>query len=175
MAMGDFVVTVVDGLAASQRRRPDWRGDDGHPVPDSVLIDAGLYPVEDAEPAFDPTRRRLFRRPEADWIVQADRVTVTYELTDLTTAEISARLAGAVRVHLDTVVKTRGYDGLASCVSYLGSSNPVWAAEARAASDWRDAVWAAAYQLLAEVEAGETPMPTDGAFIASLPAISWPA
>ena len=57
---------------------------------------------------------------------------------------------------LDETVQARGYDSIVSCVSYIGSSNETFAAEARAASDWRDAVYTRGYELLASPPAGVT-------------------
>lgn len=78
----------------------------------------------------------------------------------------------AVQAHVDAAAVSRLYDSGVSLASYLGSTNPTWAAEAAAFVAWRDAVWAFVYGLWADP-------PSDGdssieALIAALPEITWP-
>jgi hypothetical protein len=69
-----------------------------------------------------------------------------------------------VQARLDDFAKTKGYDDIATCISYLGSTNTTWAAEAARANTLRDATWAAYY-------ANETePWPT---IEAALPELTW--
>lgn len=80
----------------------------------------------------------------------------------------------AITAHLDDTAKARQYDGALSIVSYMGSTNPQWAAEAVAFAVWRDEVWAYAYGQLALVEAGQLTPPNVQDFIAELPMVGWP-
>jgi hypothetical protein len=85
-----------------------------------------------------------------------------------------AALAAAVQTHLDTTARARGYDSALSCVSYLGSTVSAFAADAIAMRDWRDAVWLLCEETLAEVQAGQRPVPTEQELLATLPPIYWP-
>lgn len=69
----------------------------------------------------------------------------------------------------------RRYDSAVSIATYVGSTNPAWAAEAAAFVAWRDAVWAYAYIELDRVMGGQRPQPTVSELIAELPALTWPA
>lgn len=92
-------------------------------------------------------------------------------------AEILAKLrdyAAAINAHINEVAGARGYDSGVSCVSYLTSSSPAWAAEAAVFVLWRDAVWIAAYAALATYQADGV-APDLGRLLAALPAIRWPA
>lgn len=60
--------------------------------------------------------------------------------------DVAAALLVAVQAWLDGVAGQNGYDSLASCISYLNSSVPQYAADATAALAWRDAVWPACFQ-----------------------------
>ncbi len=80
----------------------------------------------------------------------------------------------AIQVHIDVTAQSRGYDSGVSCASYLGSTNPAWAAEAATLIAWRDAVWTYAQGELAKVEAGERDRPTVKALVEELPAVDWP-
>lgn len=82
---------------------------------------------------------------------------------------------GAIQAHVDMTAQARSYDSGITCASYVGSTNPGWAAEAAAFVAWRDAVWVYAYTELAKVEAGTRPQPSVGEIIAELPAMAWPA
>jgi hypothetical protein len=76
----------------------------------------------------------------------------------------------AVQAHVDAVAVSRLYDSGVSLASYLGSTNPAWAAEAAAFVGWRDAVWTRVHALW--VEAPDDLTPED--VIAALPEITWP-
>lgn len=79
----------------------------------------------------------------------------------------------AVQAHVDATAQERQYDGGHTCATYLGSSNPVWAAEAQAFVSWRDAVWGYAFAELGRVQNGERPQPTIEDFLEELPPIVW--
>jgi hypothetical protein len=89
-------------------------------------------------------------------------------------AAAQVRLSAAVQPHLDATARARSYDSALSCVSYIDSTVTTYQAEAAAMRDWRDAVWLRCYELLAEVQAGTRPIPTESELIALLPAIVWP-
>lgn len=81
----------------------------------------------------------------------------------------------AIQSHVDATAQARSYDSGITCASYLGSTNPAWAAEAAAFVAWRDAVWGYAYTELAKVESGARPQPSVAEIVVELPAIVWPA
>ena len=60
-----------------------------------------------------------------------------------------------------------------SCASYVYSTVPAWAAEARAFVAWRDAVYLAAFGTMAEVQQGAS-APGIAALLAGLPVLDWP-
>jgi hypothetical protein len=88
--------------------------------------------------------------------------------------QIIAQYTAGVQAHLDTFARARNYDGIMSAATYATSQVPKFKAEGQYAVEARDNTWAAAYELLAEVEAGTRPMPTLGEVIAALPALVWP-
>lgn len=78
----------------------------------------------------------------------------------------------AIQSHLDAAAKSRGYDSIATAVSY--AEEPAVARfqnDGKAFRAWRSLVWAYAYQELAKVKAGEREIPTLDAFLAELPAL----
>lgn len=83
--------------------------------------------------------------------------------------------ADAVQRHMDATVRVRNYDGILSACTYATSTVPQYAAEGQACVAWRDAVWVAAYAVLAEVESGTRPAPSVEALIAELPTLVWPS
>lgn len=85
-----------------------------------------------------------------------------------------ARLSAAVQAHLDATARARSYDSALSCVSYVDSTVAQYRTEATAMRDWRDAVWQRCYELLAEIQAGQRPIPSEQELIALLPTILWP-
>lgn len=81
----------------------------------------------------------------------------------------------AIDAHVQATARSRGYNDANSCASYVADPNPAWAAEAAAFIAWRSAVYGAAFTALAAVQAGEMPPPSVEEFVASLPAMVWPA
>lgn len=87
-----------------------------------------------------------------------------------TLADAAAALTVAVQAWLDATACGNGYDSIASCVSYRGSSVAQWDADAVAALAWRDAVWQAAFQWQQDALANPpSTFPTSQEVIAELP------
>ena len=77
---------------------------------------------------------------------------------------------------LDAKAQEYGYDSIFTAVTYAEEpSVPAFQAEAQALRAWRSAVRAYAYQVLAEVEAGDIGLPSLEDFIAGMPAYVSPA
>lgn len=82
----------------------------------------------------------------------------------------------AIQKRLDDFARQRNYDSILSACTYATSTVAKFKNEAQACVNLRDATWAAAYQILADVQAGKRPMPTSIADIeADLPTAAWPA
>ena len=82
--------------------------------------------------------------------------------------------SAAIDAHVEAVARGRGYSGAAHMASYVASTVPAWAAEARAFVAWRDAVWLDAMGELSKVQAGEIAPPGVTDLVAGLPVIQWP-
>lgn len=90
--------------------------------------------------------------------------------------QLQAQFTADIQQRLDTFAQTRNYDNILSACTYATSTVPKFAAEGQYCVAVRDATWAAAYQILADVQAGTRPMPTGFADVeAALPALVWPA
>lgn len=91
----------------------------------------------------------------------------------------SLTVSGAVSIaqaRLDQFAQRRGYDGILSLCSYATSSDPQFAAEGALGVQLRDETWRTLYQILAEIERGQRPVPNDFSEIESeLPTLEWPA
>jgi hypothetical protein len=88
---------------------------------------------------------------------------------------IAAEFTGAIQKRLDSFAQQRNYDSILSACTYATSTVAKFKTEGQACVNLRDATWAAAYTILAEVQAGDRPMPASIADIeADLPAAVWP-
>ena len=76
-----------------------------------------------------------------------------------------ARLTPSVTSAINDAAKSWGYDSIESAISYMNSTNPTYAIEAKLLNEWRDIAWAWAIPALAAVQPGETV----GQFLASMP------
>lgn len=93
-----------------------------------------------------------------------------------TAKQIEAQFIAAIQQRLDDFARTRNYDNILSACTYATSTVPKFKTEGQACVNLRDATWAAAYAILAQVQAGTRPMPTSIADIETdLPALVWPA
>lgn len=91
-------------------------------------------------------------------------------------AQIEATFTAVIQKRLDDFARERNYDGILSACTYATSTVTKFKAEGQACVNLRDATWSAAYNILAQVQAGTRPMPTSITDIeADLPALVWPA
>lgn len=85
-------------------------------------------------------------------------------------AAIKAGLVASVQLHLDAAAQALGYDDIKSAVTYAEEpSVPQFQAECQALRAWRSQVWAACYEIMAEVEAEMRTVPTEAELLAELP------
>ena len=87
-----------------------------------------------------------------------------------TMQDAAAALTIDVQRWLDATAQGNGYDSIASCISYRGSSIAQWDTDATAALAWRDAVWQACFQWQQNAQANPpATFPTSQEVIAQLP------
>jgi hypothetical protein len=121
-------------------------------------------------------------------IAQWNSETAQMDYRDMTPEEIAAmpqqsvpapptlaEYTAAMQAVLDTTAKARNYDGILSACTYATSTVDKFRAEGQACVEWRDKVWAFGYDLLARVDAGQTPAPALADLAAILPQMVWPA
>jgi hypothetical protein len=94
----------------------------------------------------------------------------TFTPPPLTAEQIIATLTASVQTHLDSAARAKGYDGILSAASYAGDAN--FGAEGTIFRDWRGAVWATCYAIMADVEAGNRPTPDATTLISELPILN---
>ncbi|MFN4328292.1 MAG: hypothetical protein ACK4FF_05395 [Limnobacter sp.] len=80
-----------------------------------------------------------------------------------------------IQHRLDDFCRTREYDGVLSCCTYVTSKVTKFRTEALYMLEKRDETWDIGTQILADVEAGTRPIPTLEELDAELPALAWPA
>ena len=89
-----------------------------------------------------------------------------------TPEEILKRLESALDRHLDAVANSYRYESIRTMVTYATSTHPTFGAEGRAAVKFRDAVYAYGIQVIADVQAGLRPIPTEEELLAGVPLIT---
>ena len=93
-----------------------------------------------------------------------------------TQEQIKAALSSAVQDHMDAAARAAGYDDIKSAVTYAEEPVvPKFQQEGQTFRAWRSLCWAACYEVMAQVEAGERDVPTADELIAELPALEIPA
>lgn len=71
---------------------------------------------------------------------------------------------------VETTAKSKGYNSAATMASYVNSTIPSWAEEAKAFVAWRDLVWSTAYTEFF----GKGIIPTPEEALGKIPEIKWP-
>lgn len=95
--------------------------------------------------------------------------------TALTAAEIEARKVALVQSFMDAAARSLRYDSIANAITYADEpAVPKFQSEGQAFRAWRSLVWARCYEILADVEAGERDVPSDGELIDQLPRLQLP-
>lgn len=126
------------------------------------LKNGRVYAFEDAQPV------------EAGMVEMSAEELQAYLNPPPTEGQILAAFTAAIQQRLDDFARTRSYDGILSACSYVASGVQRFADEGAYCVAARDATWAYAYQILADVQAQERPMPTLEEVMAELPALEWP-
>ena len=158
-----------------------------------VVAPFGFEPyTEAAKPDFNALVEKIEERPpvkQGDTWVQQWEVVQLYSpaereqvLADAAAKEAEAAalalkqsIIDATQNRLDTFAQTRKYDGILSLCTYATSTVPKFQQEGQYGVNARDATWAKLYEMLAEVEAGQRPVPSGYADIeGELPALVWP-
>ena len=89
--------------------------------------------------------------------------------------ELLAQIVQATQTRLDDFAQQRNFDGILSACSYATSTVPQFQTEGQYCVQARDATWAALYVILAQIQAGERPLPQGYADLeAQLPILAWP-
>jgi hypothetical protein len=147
---------------------------------DALLAEFNVLPVgQIAPPAVDQLQFKAVELlpvcVDGDWRQRWDvRPLTTQEHTGQFAATLAA-FDSALTAHLDATAQARRYDNRITCALRAGYAGP-FRAEGAAFAAWMDTCNAQAYALLAAVQAGTQPMPeSPEAFIATLPAMVWPA
>lgn len=91
------------------------------------------------------------------------------EWNKLYPAKVQKQLTDAVQHVLDSKAQELLYDSCLSVCSYIDTGVPKFDAEGKAFRAWRSAVWAKGYEILAQVQAGQRPIPTEEQLISELP------
>lgn len=142
----------------------------------------GMYRVYSGPvpPYSEMTHRLVEATPTFD--AQVQRWIQTWQVVALAPEDVEQRkqllmndIVAATQNRLDTFARTRNYDGILSLCTYATSPTQKFADEGQYGITARDATWAKLYEILAEVQAGTRPMPSNYFDIEpDLPPLAWP-
>lgn len=121
--------------------------------------------------SLDDLHEALSRRSDEIVTVVDGRIVVAPRPFEAPTV---AMYTAEIQGRLDAFARERGYDDMASLVTYAGDTDPLFAAEGDCGKKARSATWAAARTILADVTAGRRAIPTIGDLLAELPELKWP-
>jgi hypothetical protein len=89
------------------------------------------------------------------------------------TEQLTKQFTASVQKWMDGKVQERGYDNIVSACTYADSTDAKFAAEGKAAKEWRDKVWRHCYDVVAQVVSGSRDIPTISELLAELPKLEW--
>lgn len=143
-------------------------------------IRLSMYKISPFEVLLPGERIATYSIPEYDSELEtvAPIVPVTGDNVEFTISplpnqadRIKRRKSKVIQDWLDSKAHERGYDSILSAVSYSTDSIGPFYAESLVYSRWRSDCWATGYQILADVENGLIPLPSDAELILMLPAL----
>lgn len=153
-------------------------------MPDSLLATWGVYPVKSSNPPyFNSLTHKLVEgtpiESDGEWLQQWAIIPLSKDevLTNISQVQDNLRIqiVAEAQERLDSFARTRNYDGILSACTYATSNVPKFAAEGQVAVNLRDATWAALYQILEEIQAGQREAPSGFSDIEPLlPPLEWP-
>lgn len=143
-----------------------WSRHDGQPV----KVKSGVS-LEEAGATAEPRPSAAHVWGAQGWTLDADK---QGELEEKQKQAKLKDFVSSIQDNLDNFARTGSYDGILSACTYATSTVEKFRLEGQRCVALRDATWEAAYTILAEVEAGARPMPTETSDIkSSLPTLSW--
>lgn len=92
---------------------------------------------------------------------------------DFGVKDLQQRYTRLVQDYMDKAVQVKGYDDVFTCISYINSTDTVFKREANIVLAWRDKVWRLCYNVLADVNAGRSAVPSESELLAMLPKLEW--
>lgn len=87
--------------------------------------------------------------------------------------QLTKQFTASVQKWMDNKAQERGYDNIISACTYADSTDEKFAAEGKAAKEWRDKVWRHCYDVVAQVVSGNRDIPTISELLAELPKLEW--
>ncbi len=106
---------------------------------------------------------------ESDLLAQSDHYEPIYNLF-----VFNALGKQLIQNTVDNTAQSQQYANGVSCASYVESTNPVWAAQAKAFIAWRDSMYIYALQIQSNIQQGQPP-PTQEEFVSGFPVMVWPS
>jgi len=92
----------------------------------------------------------------------------------LTVEQTIALYVTKIQERMDNFAQTRGYDGIASLVTYAGDPDPQLDAEGTYGKNARSATWVKSRAIYADVKSGVRQALTLDELFAELPVLTWP-
>ena len=144
------------------------------------LADFNVFIVElEAPPIYDNITETVV---EIEPVIESSIWKQQWQIVGLTSEQITnnklklkSSIEQQTQQRLDNFAKSRNYDGILSCCSYVNSANVQFNEEADYCLIARDETWAVLYQILSDVENDIRSMPSGYYEIESeLPVLQWP-
>ena len=111
------------------------------------------------------------RREYDGWLAEGNTL---QPITAETPEQAFTRLQAVVQKRLDEWAGERGYESILSLCTYATSTIPKFQVEGQRGVEVRDTCWQFGYSLLAQVEAGQAPIPSEDELLQMLPPMEWP-
>lgn len=137
-------------------------------------INAQSSASESAQSAVNAEKsNKSAEKHSTDAGASADSAELSAQRVAEQTEQLTKQFTESVQKWMDAKAQERGYDNIISACTYADSTDAKFAAEGKAAKEWRDKVWRHCYDVVAQVVSGSRDIPTISELLAELPKLEW--
>lgn len=177
----EYILLINGVLAAESCSLPTWLADLQLSPTELADLEPRGYPgqgylrliIDDLPVWDDITHEAVLGQPEIDIDAEVARQRWTVTERQDAAGRMKSAVEAEIQNRLDSWAQERQYRHCDALCSYSTSAHPTFGPEGRRGVEMRDAIWDAAYAIMADVASGARALPSMAEILAELPPLTW--